>query len=84
LLEVIKLWVDADLAELYGVPTKALNQAVKRNKDRFPEDFMFQLSEQEKTEIVTNRDHLNKLISLPTFLVLSQLSSARLTYYLKV
>ncbi|MEK6539229.1 MAG: ORF6N domain-containing protein [Deltaproteobacteria bacterium] len=36
-----KVMVDADLAELYGVPTKVLNQAVKRNKERFPIDFMF-------------------------------------------
>lgn len=35
------------MAELYGVKTKALNQAVSRNKDRFPEDFMFQLTKQE-------------------------------------
>ena len=39
--------LDYDLADLYGVPTKALNQAVSRNKDRFPEDFMFRLSGQE-------------------------------------
>ncbi len=39
--------LDRDLAMLYGVPTKALNQAVKRNIDRFPEDFMFQLDEEE-------------------------------------
>ena len=39
--------LDADLAELYGVEIKVLNQAVKRNIDRFPEDFMFQLSEEE-------------------------------------
>ena len=37
-----KVMLDADLAILYGVPTKALNQAVRRNKDRFPEEFMFQ------------------------------------------
>ena len=37
-----KVIVDADLAEFYGVPTKALNQAVRRNTDRFPADFMFQ------------------------------------------
>jgi len=43
-----KVMLDADLAEIYGVPTKALNQAVKRNIQRFPEDFMFQLTEQEK------------------------------------
>ena len=39
--------LDRDLAELYGVPTKSLNLSVKRNLDRFPEDFMFQLSEEE-------------------------------------
>ena len=39
-----KVMLDKDLAELYGVPTKALNQAAKRNKKRFPEDFMFRLS----------------------------------------
>lgn len=39
--------MDRDLADLYGVPTKAFNQAVKRHTDRFPPDFMFQLTEQE-------------------------------------
>jgi len=38
-----KVMLDTDLAELYGVPTKAFNQAVKRNRSRFPSDFMFQL-----------------------------------------
>jgi hypothetical protein len=42
-----KVMLDRDLAELYGVPTKALNQAVKRNAERFPDDFMFQLTEEE-------------------------------------
>ena len=56
-----KVIVDADLAEFYGVPTKALNQAVRRNMDRFPADFMFQLNKNEKTEVVTNCDHLSKL-----------------------
>ena len=42
-----KVMVDYDLAELYGVPTKALNQAVTRNKNRFPDDFMFRLSAEE-------------------------------------
>jgi hypothetical protein len=56
-----KVMIDVDLAELYGVPTKALNQAVKRNAARFPEDFMFRLSPDEKQEVVTNCDHLNKL-----------------------
>jgi hypothetical protein len=53
--------IDSDLAELYGVQTKVLNQAVKRNADRFPEDFMFRLSEAEKEEVVTICDHLQKL-----------------------
>lgn len=39
-----KVMLDSDLAELYGVTTKALNQAVRRNKDRFPSDFMFRLT----------------------------------------
>ena len=42
-----KVLLDVDLATLYGVPTKVLNQAVKRNNARFPEDFMFQLSAEE-------------------------------------
>lgn len=42
-----KVMLDADLAELYGVETFNLNKAVKRNIDRFPEDFMFQLSKEE-------------------------------------
>jgi hypothetical protein len=42
-----KVMLDRDLAELYQVQTKALNQAVRRNSDRFPADFMFQLSEKE-------------------------------------
>lgn len=42
-----KVMLDADLAELYGVETKALNRAVRRNLDRFPEDFMFQLTQEE-------------------------------------
>jgi hypothetical protein len=56
-----KVIVDTDLAEFYGVPTKALNQAVRRNMDRFPADFMFQLNKNEKIEVVTNCDHLQKL-----------------------
>lgn len=53
--------VDADLAAVYGVPTKALNQAVARNRDRFPADFVFRLTPKEKTEVVTNCDHLTQL-----------------------
>lgn len=56
-----KVMLDADLAAVYGTTTKALNQAVKRNADRFPPDFMFQLTRREKNEVVTNCDHLQKL-----------------------
>ena len=42
-----KVMLDSDLAALYGVETKALNRAVKRNGERFPEDFMFQLTKEE-------------------------------------
>jgi len=48
--------LDADLAVLYEGPTKALNQAVKRNERRFPSDFMFRLTKKEKGELVTNCD----------------------------
>ncbi len=53
-----KVMLSVDLAELYGVETRALNQAVKRNIERFPEDFMFQLNDNEfqdlKSQIVTS------------------------------
>lgn len=61
-----KVLLDADLAQLYGVPTKALNQAVKRNAERFPEDFMFQLTREEKAEVVTKCDHLRNLRFSPS------------------
>jgi len=47
-----KVMLDRDLAKLYGVKTKVLNQAVKRNKARFPEDFMFQFTKEEAEEIL--------------------------------
>src|SRR5262245_10590486 len=53
--------LDVDLAALYGVTTKALNQAVKRNAARFPPDFRFQLTSAERREVVTNCDHLRPL-----------------------
>ncbi|PIQ11083.1 MAG: DNA-binding protein [Ignavibacteriales bacterium CG18_big_fil_WC_8_21_14_2_50_31_20] len=56
-----KIMLDRDLAELYQVTTKALNQAVKRNLERFPSEFMFQLNKQEKDELVTNCDRLGTL-----------------------
>jgi len=56
-----KVMIDRDLAELFGVETKYLNRQVKRNLERFPEEFLFQLSEQEKSEVVTNWHHLSDL-----------------------
>ena len=53
--------IDADLAYLYDTDTKVLKQQVKRNKERFPEDFMFQLSKDEKDKLVTNCDRLSSL-----------------------
>lgn len=60
-LRGISVLIDADLARLYGVPTRALNQAVRRNADRFPEDFRFEITETEKAQVITNCDHLNPL-----------------------
>jgi phage regulator Rha-like protein len=56
-----KVILDADLAALYGVSTKRLNEQIKRNRARFPDDFMFQLSGEEKAEVVANCDHLKRL-----------------------
>jgi hypothetical protein len=53
--------LDADLAKLYGVTTKRLNEQVRRNRGRFPEDFMFQLTADEKARVVAICDHLSKL-----------------------
>ena len=55
-----RVMIDRDLAYLYRVPTK-VNQAVKRNMRRFPEDFMFRLSDEETIELVTNCDRLRNL-----------------------
>ena len=56
----LTVMLDADLAELYGVTTKRLNEQVKRNRKRFPGDFMSRLTEQEKQEVVANCDHLSR------------------------
>lgn len=56
-----RVMLDRDLAEVYGVTTKVLNQAVKRNELRFPSDFRFQLTREERDEVVTNCDHLRNL-----------------------
>lgn len=56
-----KVILDRDLAVLYGVETKTLNQAVRRNINRFPIDFMFQLTKVEKKQLVTNCDRFAPL-----------------------
>ena len=56
-----KVMLDTDLAKLYEVQTKVLNQSVKRNIKRFPEDFMFQLNKYERDELVTNCDRFKRL-----------------------
>jgi phage regulator Rha-like protein len=61
-----KIMIDRVLAELYGVEVKQLNQAVKRNIRRFPDDFMFRLTKDEFDEVVTNCDHLQNLKFRPT------------------
>lgn len=66
LIRGLKVMLDADLAELYGVETKRLNEQVRRNSDRFPEDFMFRLTSDEKAEVVANCDHLAKLKYSPS------------------
>ena len=58
--------IDADPAALYGVPTKRLNEQVRRNAGRFPEDFCSQLSPAEKAEVVANCDHLARLKFSPS------------------
>ncbi len=56
-----KVILDSDLAALYGVTTKRLNEQVRRNRDRFPDDFMFALTAEEKAYVVANCDHLERL-----------------------
>lgn len=57
----LKVMIDTDLASLYGTETKILKQQVKRNIERFPEDFMFELNVGEKRQLVTNCDRLRNL-----------------------
>lgn len=56
-----KVMVDSDLSVLYGIHTKRLKEQVKRNIKRFPVDFMFKLSNEEKNELVANCDRLKNL-----------------------
>jgi len=68
-LKGVKVMVDRDIASLYGVQTRVLNQAVKRNMKRFPEDFMFQMTPEEfhywKSQIVTSNSDKMSLRKLP-------------------
>ena len=57
----MQVMVDKDLAELYQVETRALNQAVKRNIEKFPNDFMFELTDVEQSELITKCDNLQSL-----------------------
>ncbi len=57
----VQVMVDRDLAELYNVTTKRLNEQVKRNLEKFPSDFMYQLTDIEKNELVAKCDQFKKL-----------------------
>jgi hypothetical protein len=65
--------LDADLAEIYGVTTKRLNEAVKRNQDRFPEDFVFQL---ERQEVANLRSQIATFVSATQYDMRSQTATA--------
>lgn len=60
-LRGFKVMIDSDLASLYETETKRLKEQVKRNKSRFPEDFMFELTQAEKDQLVANCDRLKNL-----------------------
>lgn len=60
-LRNLKIILDSDVAELYGVQTKEVNQAVKNNPDKFPHGYVFELNSEEKEKVVKNFDHLHKL-----------------------
>jgi hypothetical protein len=62
-----KVLLDFDLSEMYEVETRALKQAVKRNLDHFPDDFMFQLSKKEWFEVITNCDNLAENVKFSPF-----------------
>lgn len=68
-----QVMLDRDLAELYGVETKALNQAVKRNIERFPERYRFQLNDSERDKLATNCDRLESLKYSTVNLITAQL-----------
>jgi hypothetical protein len=61
-----KVMLDSDLARIYGVTTTRLNEQVKRNRERFPHDFTFQLTAAEKAEVIANCDNLERLKFSPS------------------
>lgn len=70
LIQIVRgrqMMIDRDLAMLYGVETKVLNQAVRRNINRFPSNFRFQLTKEEVEQVVTNCDHLLNIKYSPLF-----------------
>ena len=73
----VQVMLDRDLAELYGVPTKALNQAVKRNADRFPEGFVFQLRQDEFDGLRSQTVTSNETSHLPNRVLKSQIATSR-------
>lgn len=77
----VQVMIDRDIAELYGVETKVLNQAVKRNIERFPEDFMFQLTREEidsvKSQIVTLNTEQKQGVNLKSQIVTSSWGGTR-------
>lgn len=56
-----KVLIDAVVADVYGIPTKEVNQAVSNNPEKFPQGYLFELTDDEKQEVVKNFDHLAKL-----------------------
>jgi len=60
-LRGISVILDSDVAELYGVETKRINEAVKNNPDKFPEKYVMEINQNEKIELVENFDRFNKL-----------------------
>jgi hypothetical protein len=60
-LRCVKVLIDSDVAILYGVATKEVNQAVSNNKEKFPNGYIFELTKEEKDKVVKNFDHLDKL-----------------------
>ena len=56
-----KIILDSDVAKVYDVATKEINQAVSNNREKFPEGYVFKLTKEEKSEVVKNFDHLEKI-----------------------